>query len=91
MIASDERFLKIQKNNPLTPENEIAFNKAANFERLVSAVGGAIVTYATTKAIDNGKNSWFKITMAVVGGALVLRGALGLGKKNKNIDLNNDQ
>jgi hypothetical protein len=88
MIASDEKFLEVQKKNQkLLPENEQGFLRAGKLERIFSAIGGAIVTFATTRAINNDENkNWIHYTLAVIGGALVLRGTLGPGKNSTKIE-----
>lgn len=88
MLATDEEFLKLQRQNKnsIPPENEKGFRFSGKAERIFSAVGGAIVTYATTKAMSNEKKSWLHYSMAAVGGILLLRGASVLKKKKEDIE-----
>ncbi|MDQ3393357.1 MAG: hypothetical protein M3512_04500 [Bacteroidota bacterium] len=79
MIVSDRIFLeKVQeKNIPIAPENELGFIKAAKLEKVFSTVGGAIITYAAAKSFTNKEEkSWLDYTLAIIGGAILLRGAL---------------
>lgn len=88
MLASDEQFLKVerQNNNSIPPEKEKEFVYSGKFERIFSAVGGAIITYATTKAMNSEKKNWFHYSMAAVGGILLLRGTSVLQKKNNDVE-----
>lgn len=90
MLASDEQFLKEQKQNytSIPPENEKKFAISEKVERIFSAVGGAIITYATTKALSSEKKNWVHYSMAAVGGLLLLRGTSVLQKKNDDEESN---
>lgn len=88
MIASDEQFVKEQTQNysSVPPENEKGFAFSDKVERIFSAVGGAIITYATTKAFSSEKKNWLHYSMAAVGVVLLLRGTSVLQKKNDDED-----
>lgn len=76
MIASDKTFIKnhLEKNEPLAPENEQKIEKAGKVEKIFSALGGALITYAASSSLHNKERNWLHYGAAIVGGILTLRG-----------------
>lgn len=79
MIASDKKFIQnqLENNNAIPPENEGRFLNLNKIERIFSAVGGAVASYAAAKSINSDNNkekSWLQYSMVILGGVLALRG-----------------
>jgi hypothetical protein len=87
MIVSDKNFIKnhLEKNLPALPENEKKFLNFRKIECVISAVGGAIISYAAAKSLDSKEKSWMHYSAAILGGALAIRGL----KNIKSLDQEN--
>ncbi len=79
MIISDKKFLEKVREEQVakTAEDEKDFIRAAKFEKVISSVGGAIITYASTRSMANKENkNWLDYTLVIIGGALLIRGTI---------------
>lgn len=89
MIASDKKFLKFHRENNINPlpDNEKGIRLAGKAEQIFTALGGAVLTYASSKQLSGSRsNNLFHLSMAIMGGAMALRGIKIFKNESQNIE-----